>query len=67
MDQLPVGSDARAYRGKKLDSTIFEKVSVAALVVGINVEPRISTLDVIRAARAVVRSDARYKRRLEAC
>lgn len=67
LDQLPAGLDARAYRGKKLDPTIFEKVSVAALVVAINVESRSSTLDVTRAARAVVRSDARYQRRLEAC
>jgi len=27
LDQLPAGPDAHAYRGKKLDSTIFEKMS----------------------------------------
>ena len=26
LDQLPAGPDARAYKGKKLDPTIFEKV-----------------------------------------
>jgi hypothetical protein len=31
-------SRRHAYRGKKLDPTIFEKVNVKAFVVGINVE-----------------------------
>jgi len=48
LDQLPAGPDARAYSGKKLDPTIFEKVN-----------------DVARAARTVVRGDARYQRCLE--
>lgn len=37
LDQLPAGPDAHAYRGKKLDSTIFEKVNGNAFVVGIDV------------------------------
>jgi len=27
LDQLPAGPDARAYKGKKLDTTVFEKMS----------------------------------------
>lgn len=38
LDQLPVGPDAHVYKGKKLDSTIFEKVNGKPFVVGINVE-----------------------------
>jgi len=65
LDQLPAGPDARAYKGKKLDPTIFEKVGITASVVGINDERLPPTLDVTRAAGTVVRSDARYQRRLE--
>ena len=36
LDQLPAGPDARAFKGKKLDPTIFEKVRVTAIVAGIN-------------------------------
>ena len=36
LDELPTGPDARTYKGKKLDPTIFEKVAVTAFVVGIN-------------------------------
>jgi hypothetical protein len=38
LDQLPAGPDAHAYRGKRLDPTIFEKVRVTGFVVGINAE-----------------------------
>jgi len=38
LDQLPAGPDARTYKGKKLDPTIFEKVRVTVSVVGINGE-----------------------------
>ena len=32
LDQLPPGPDGHAYRGKKLDSTVFEKVRDTPLV-----------------------------------
>lgn len=38
LDQLPAGPDALAYKGRKLDPTIYEKVRATAFVVGINVE-----------------------------
>jgi len=38
LDQLPAGPDARAYKGKKLDPTIFEKVRVTVRMVRINGE-----------------------------
>lgn len=38
LDQLPAGPGAHAYRGKKLDLTIFEKVNGETLVVTIDVE-----------------------------
>jgi hypothetical protein len=36
LDQLPAGQDASAYKGKKLDTTTFEKVSVTVFGLGIN-------------------------------
>jgi len=54
LDELPAGPDAHVYRGKRLDPTIFEKVSVTVFVAEINAERWCSTLDVVRAARAVV-------------
>jgi hypothetical protein len=67
LDQLPAGPGAHAYKGKRLDPTVFEKVSISVPVGEIDTEHWSLFLDVVRAARAVVRGDARYKGRLETC
>lgn len=36
LDQLPAGPDAHAYRGKRLDPTVYEKVNNNAFVVEID-------------------------------
>ena len=38
LDQLPTGPNGEAYRGKKLDPTMFEKVRITSFGVGINTE-----------------------------
>ena len=38
LDQLPAGPGVHAYKGKKLDSTIFEKVNDEAFIVTIDVK-----------------------------
>lgn len=38
LDQLPAGPGSHAYKGKKLDPTIFEKVNGEAFVVVIDIE-----------------------------
>ena len=63
LDQLPVGPDARAYKGKRLDPTIFEKVGLyppPPPPVGTNRRTLMPALDVVRAAGTAIRSDARH-------
>jgi hypothetical protein len=61
LDQLPADPNGQAYRGQKLDPTMFEKASMPPFgVVGANVECYRLTLDVTRTACAAVRGDARY-------